>query len=60
MTFGYNKNFSWSYLHLKGQKSPNEFLNTYPFDHIKLCFFYGNIFMSYPLLQCQQQFKFFW
>jgi len=36
-----------SYLH-NGQGSPNEFENMYkPFDLIKLCLFYSNIFSFY-------------
>ncbi len=51
----YNKQdgffFSRSYLH-NGQGSPNEFLKTCkPFNLIKLCLFYGNIFMFYLFLQ---------
>jgi hypothetical protein len=57
----YNKqdglfSFSKSYLH-KGQWSPNEFKKIIkPFDLVKLCMFYGNIFMFYPMLQCHKQF----
>jgi len=42
-----------SYLH-KGQGSPQWFKKKYkPFDLIKLCLFYDNIFIFDLVLQCQ-------